>query len=178
MAKKTQVTDLENQRYGMFMSNESFDLDVMYGRNYINTDNAQTVTIHRINIIETKSHNLYAQAKSKDKRFFPPVEISVMVTVDDGQQSYYGEGSGGIVRDDSGNIKFGVYLAELKEKNLEINRGDIIQYDMSGENSRYYEVESANKVKDTTSKTIGGFKPYWRLIIGTPIHSDTFMIPS
>lgn len=172
MQKKKQIIDIESQRYGMFMSENSFDLDVMYGRNYIKTDNAQSVIIHKVNIIQTKTHALYGQSKGKDKVYMPGVKIAVMITVEDGQQSYYGEGVGGIVRDDSGNIKFGVYLDELKEKKLEINRGDIIEFNMSGTKSRYYEVENANSVEDTTSKTIGGFKPYYKVITGVPVKED------
>ena len=55
---------------------------------------------------------------------------------------------------------------------LEIDRGDIIEYNMSGEKNRYYEVESANNVVDETSKTIGGFKPYWKRITGVPVKED------
>jgi hypothetical protein len=172
MKKKKQITDLENNRMGMFMTNNSFDLDVMYGRNFLQTDNAQTVIIHKINLIESKSHALYGQAKTKDKKFLPPVQISVMVTIDDGKQEYYGGNQGGIARDDSGNISFGVYLKELEEKQFEIDRGDIVQYNMSGEKNRYYEVESANNVTDETKKTIGGFKPYWKKIVGVPVKED------
>jgi hypothetical protein len=172
MKKKKQIENIQDNRMGLFMSDNSFDLDVMYGRNYLQTDNAQRVWIHKINVIETKTHSLYGQAKTSDKKFMPPVEISVMVTIEDGTQEYYGGGQGGIARDDSGNISFGVYLKELKEKNLEINRGDIIEYNMSGEKKRYYEVESANNVTDETKKTIGGFKPYWKRITGVPVKED------
>lgn len=172
MKKKKQLIDLEDNRMGMFMNNNSFDLDVMYGRNFLQTDNAQYVTIHKINLIETKSHSLYGQAKTKDKKFFSPVKINIMVTIDDGKQEYYGGSQGGISRDDSGNISFGVYLKELEEKQLEIDRGDIIEYNMSGEKNRYYEVEDANNVTDETKKTIGGFKPYWKKIIGVPVKED------
>lgn len=170
--KKEDFIDLENQRYGLFMNENSFNLDVMYGRNFINTDNHQTVTIHRINLVESKSHSLYGQAKSKDKKYLPPVTINVMVNVDDGDQSFYGDAPGGITRNDSGNISFGVYISELNDKNLEISRGDIIEYNLSGEKNRFYEVENANSVFDTTSKTIGGFKPYWKKIIGVPVKED------
>lgn len=173
MKKKKQNINLENDRYGLFMTENSFDLDVMYGRNYLQTDNAQEVIIHKINIIETKSHSLYGQAKAKDKKFMKPVRISVMVNVENGQQSYYGDNQGGITRDDTGGISFGVYLKELEEKNLEIDRGDIIEYNMSGTKNRYYEVESANNVTDETNKTIGGFKPYWKKITGIPVKSDS-----
>ena len=172
MNKKKQIIDLENQRMGLFMTNNSFDLDVMYGRNYLQTDNAQEVIIHKINIIETKSHNLYGQAKAKDKKFMSGVRISVMVNIEEGKQEFYGGNQGGIVRDDGGNISFGVYLKELEEKHIEINRGDIIEYNMSGEKSRFYEVESVNSVNDETKKTIGGFKPYWRKVTGVPVKED------
>lgn len=172
MKKKKQIIDLENNRMGLFMNDNSFDLDVMYGRNFLQTDNAQSVKIHKINLLETKSHKLYGQSKSKDKKFMPPVEISVMVTIEDGKQEYYGSNQGGIARDDSGEISFGVYLKELQEKQFEIDRGDIVEYNMSGEKNRYYEVSSANNVTDETNKTIGGFKPYWKRIIGVPVKED------
>ncbi|GAG79975.1 unnamed protein product, partial [marine sediment metagenome] len=31
MAKKNQNVDLENERYGLFMSENSFELDIAYG---------------------------------------------------------------------------------------------------------------------------------------------------
>jgi len=172
MKKKKQLTDLENNRMGLFMTDNSFDLDVMYGRNFLQTDNAQKVVIHKINLIETKSHSLYGQAKTSDKKFMPPVEISVMVTITEGKQEFLGGNQGGIVRDDSGNISFGVYMKELEEKQLEVDRGDIIEYNMSGEKNRYYEVESANNIIDETNKTIGGFKPYWKKVTGVPVKED------
>ena len=172
MKKKKQVENLEDNRYGLFMTDNSFNLDVMYGRNFLDTDNAQEVIIHKINIIETKSHNLYGQTKSKDKKFMPPVRIKVMVNVEESKQLYYGENRGGITRDDTGNITFGVYLKELEEKNLEIIRGDIIEYNFSGEKRRFYEVENANMITDTTKLSIGGFRPYWKKITGVPVKED------
>lgn len=174
MKRKKQIIDIENQRYGLFMNKNSFDLEIMYGRNFLKTDNIQEVIIHRINIIETKSNNLYGQTKSKDKKYLTPVKISATVEVEESKQVNYGSNPGGIVRDDTGMIIIGVYLKELEEKQLEINRGDIIEYNMSGEKNRYYEVESANNVTDETNKTIGGFRPYWKKITGVPIKSDVF----
>ena len=172
MKKKKQLLDLENDRYGMFMTQNSFDLDIMYGRNYLKTDNPQFIILHRINVNETQVHALYGQAKTKDKKFFAPVKISVMVDVEDGKHGYYGPNPGGITRDDTGNIRFGVYLKELEELETEINRGDYVEYNMSGEKRRFYEVESANNVTDETKKTIGGFKTYWKMVTGVPVKED------
>ena len=172
MKKKKQLKDLENDRMGLFMSDNSFHLDVMYGKNFLQTDNAQEIILHKINIIKTKVHDLYGQAKTKDKKFMAPVPLSIMITVADGQQEFYGANQGGIVRDDTGALSFGIYLSELEEKQVEIDRGDIVEYNLSGEKNRYYEVESANNVTDETSKTIGGFKPYWKKVVAIPVKED------
>jgi hypothetical protein len=172
VAKKKKNIDLENERYGLFMTENSFDLDIEYGRNYLQTDNAQTLSVYKVNITKTKSHSLYGQTKSKDKKLFPPVKINAMISVKPNDQSYYGNGSGGITREDTGKLIFGVYLKELEEKKLHIDRGDYIEYNLSGEKNRYYEVENAENVVDTTDKTIGGFKPYWRQVTAVPVRED------
>ena len=172
MKKKKQIENIQDDRMGLFMNDNSFDLDIMYGRNFLQTDNAQKVKLHKINIIETRTHDLYGQAKTKDKKFMSPVEIAVMINIEASQQMYYGEKAGGISRDDTGNLVFGVYLKELEEKQVEIDRGDIIEYNMSGEKKRYYEVENANNITDETQKTIGGFKSYWKRVTGVPVKED------
>lgn len=172
MKKKKQIIDIENQRYGLFVTQNSINLDITYGRNYLKTDNVQEIILHKINIIETKVHSLYGQAKTKDKKFMSPIRLSAMISVEEGKQEYYGSNPGGIVRDDTGNISFGIYLKELEEKQVEIDRGDIVEYNMSGTKNRYYEVESANNVVDETKKTIGGFFPYWKRVVGVPIKED------
>lgn len=172
MKKKEQNIDLENQRYGLFMTENSFDLDVEYGRNFLRTDNVQELTIFKVDLIKSKSHSLYGQSKAKDKKFFSPVKIKVMITVEPNEQEYYGNNSGGIAREDTGKLVFGVYLKELEEKKLEVNRGDYVEYNISGNKNRYYEIENANNVEDTTDKTIGGYKTYWKKIIAVPVKED------
>lgn len=175
MPKTKNPLDLENNRYGLFMNEKSFELDIFYGREYLRNDAIYLVTIHRINITETKSHALYGQSKPSDRSYLNPITINVMLDVEEGAQKYYGDTEGGLTRDDTGNLVFGVYLEELKEKDIEINRGDIVEFNISGIKNRYYEVESANTISDTMDKTLGGFKPYWKKITAVPVKSDVFL---
>jgi hypothetical protein len=172
MTNKNQFLDLEDERFGLFMSNNSFDLDIALGRNFLETDNPQEVLIYRINLLESKTHSLYNQAKPKDKKYMSPVKIKCIVNIESSKQEYYANNPGGITRDDTGPISINIYLKELEEKNIEINRGDIIEYNLSGEKNRYYEVDNANVVSDTTDKTIGGFKNFYKKITGIPVKSD------
>lgn len=169
--KKRKNIDLENNRYGLFMNENSFQLEMMYGRHYISTDIKHEILLYKINIVESKLNDLYGQSKPKDKSYFPPISLTGFIQIEDSNQRTYGD-ENGIIRDDSGNLIFNIYLDELKEKNTEINRGDIIEYNMSGNNPRYYEVFNANNVVDTTNQTIAGFKPYFKKVEALPIKED------
>lgn len=174
MGKKRneEFIDREENRYGLFMSEDSFDLEVQYGRHYIENDVVFKINLYRVNIIKSKSHDLYGQSKPKDKKYFTPVELHGIVDISDNQQSNYGNTDGGIAREDTGNLSFGVYLDELSEKQTEINRGDIIAWNQSGNKLRYYEVDKAMNVTDQTTNTIAGMRPYYKLVEAFPIKED------
>lgn len=171
MNKKKKHIDLENQRYGLFMNEDSFDLDMMYGEHYLETDVNYYILLHKINIVESKTHDLYGQAKAKDKMYFPAVKLNGMIDIGLNKNENYGDESG-IVREDTGEIRFSIYISELKRKQVDIDRGDVIEWNQSGDRSRFYEVDSAQNVVDSTSQTIAGFKPYWKKIVGFPIKED------
>jgi hypothetical protein len=170
--KRKDFIDREESRYGLFMNEDSFDLDIMYGRHYVENDVVFRISLYRINIIESKSHDLYGQSKPKDKKYFAPVELHGMVDIDDGEQNNYGDEQGGIVREDTGKLKFGIYLEELNEKKTEINRGDLVAWNQSGEKIRYYEVDKASNVTDQTTNTIAGMRPYYKLVEAFPVKED------
>jgi len=168
--KKKQNIDLEQDRYGAFMSDNSFDLEVMYGREYLKTDMPFVVKYYRIDIIKTKVDELYDESKPADKKFFPPVKLNVMLEIEDGETKFLSEN--GIPRNDTGHLKFGVFQKELDEKKVEVSRGDYVSFNYSGENERFYEIDEADNINDTTSKTIAGYKPFYRLITATQVKED------
>lgn len=169
--RKKHMEDREENRYGLFMSENSFNLDIMYGRHYQEQDVQFTIKLYRVDVVKTKAHKLYGQAKSKDKRFFVPVELNAIVDVEDNRQEYLG-GEQSLTREDISQIVIGIYLQELEEKKTEVNRGDIIEYNVSGDKARYFEVENAQNVSDVTSQTIAGMRPYWKKVTAVPIKSD------
>jgi len=170
MAKKKQNIDLEQERYGLFMSDNSFDLDIMYGREYLNSDSPFKVKYYRIDAINSKVDDIYGEAKPADKKFFAPIEFHVMLDVDDGETKYFGED--GLPRNDSGPLTVGIYVDEIKEKQTEILRGNYLSFNFSGEKERFYEIMEADNVNDITSRSVGGFRPYWRKIVAIPVKED------
>lgn len=171
MSKRKKILDLEESRYGLFMNDNSYELELMYGRNYISTDIKHEILLYKLNIVESKVHDLYGQSEAHEKSYLTPINLVGLVDIEDSEQRTYGDDNG-LVRDDTGNLVFTVYLDELKEKNVDIDRGDIIEYNFSGVRNRYYEVFNANKITDNTQKSIGSFKPFYRKIIALPVKED------
>jgi hypothetical protein len=173
MAKKKKekdFIDLENDRYGLFMSERSMDLEVEFARDYLKQDSPNVFTLHRVDIIQTKTDDLYGETKASEKVFRKPVKLYGMINIEKGEQEYLS--NTGLVSDQSGNLVIRIYLKELEEKGVEINRGDFIGYNPSGEKERYYEVASANNVTDETEKTFAGMKPLWKKIVAIPVKGD------
>jgi len=174
MAKKSKkqkdYLSLDENRYGLFMNENSFNLEIMYGREFIKTDVNFKIKLYRINILETETDDLYGETKPSEKKFFPPVWVNGIVDIEPSTQKYFAGST--ITRDDSGNLKFSVYIKELEELNIDITRGDIIAYNLSGEKERYYEVSNADNVIDSSEKTIAAMKPYWKIITAVPVKSD------
>lgn len=171
MSKKKKYINLEENRYGLFLTEKSYSLDIMYGRHFLDKDVIHEILLYKVNIINSKTNKLYGQSKPKDKSYLPPVSIRGMIKIDENTQSTYGD-ENGLVRNDTGNLTFNVYIEELKEKNINFNRGDIVGYNMSGTNIRFYEVINANDVIDVTSQSYGGYKPYYKSINAIPIKED------
>ena len=172
MKKNKNDINLAEDRFGLFLTQESINLEIAYGQHYLNSDSIHFINLYRINIIETKSHQLYGQAKPQDRKYLLPIKLRVMPKIEDSKQENYGGNPSGLARDDTGNLVFGIYLKELEENDTEINRGDIVEYNISGNKNRYYEVENANLVNDETNKTIGGFVPYFKRITAVPVKED------
>ncbi|MFW6219921.1 MAG: hypothetical protein ACOC33_03695 [bacterium] len=168
MEKKNRVKDVN--RINIFYDENSYNLDVEYGRAYVEQDVHTHITLYRIDVIQSRVDDLYGEALPSDKKYFPPIQLTAQIeSLDQDEQEY--RGNSGIVRQDTGNLIFSVFLKELEEKDTDINRGDIVSY-YTGKKERFYEVANADYTYDNTEKSMLGYKPYIRTIEATPIKSD------
>ncbi len=83
MKKNKNDINLNEDRFGLFLSQESIDLEITYGQHYLTSDSVHYINLYRINIIETKVHQLYGQAKPQDRKYLPPVKLRVMPKIED-----------------------------------------------------------------------------------------------
>ena len=73
-----------------------------------------------------------------------------------------------------GNLKVGVYQDALDELQIDIEYGDYIGYYETVDRVRYYSVVNDGRVVSDNKHTYGGFKPFYRSIIGAPVNDGEF----
>mgnify|MGYP003657886433 CR=1 FL=1 len=64
-------------RLTKFFDNEDFNLEVDFGREYMEGDLNMTIVLYSVDIEKTDTDDVYKEVKAQDIRFFPPVELQV-----------------------------------------------------------------------------------------------------
>jgi hypothetical protein len=73
-----------------------------------------------------------------------------------------------------GNLVMSVYLHYLEEEGIEINYGDYIGYPETESRMRYYSVADDGRIVSDNKHTYGGYKPFYKTYICTPVNDDEF----
>ena len=160
-------------RLTKFFDDIDFDLEIGFGREYMEGDLNMTIILYSVDIERTDSDDVYKEVRSQDIRYFPPVEIQVNLEIAPAENQTYN--SNGTLRyRDYGNMTFNVYQKQLDEKLCEIKYGDYIGYAETEDRMRYYVVTNDGRVTSDLAHTIGGYKPFYRTITCSYVSPDEF----
>ena len=73
-----------------------------------------------------------------------------------------------------GNLKVGVYQNHLDGLGIDIEYGDYLGYYETETKVRYYSVVNDGRVLSDNKHTYGGYKPFYRSIIASPVNANEF----
>jgi len=159
-------------RIGKFFGVEDYDLDISMGEEWLHGDMNFTMVLYRVNRIQTKTDDVYGEALSDGIKFLPPVEFKGYVQIMAPENKYLGNSK--IDQMEPGNMKVSVYQRDLDELEVEINYGDYIGYYETEDKVRYYTVNNDGRVTSDNKHTIGGYKPFYRTIMASPVTNNEF----
>lgn len=159
-------------RLGKFFGGEDFALEVEMGQEWLQGDMNFTVVLYRIDRYKTKTDDVYGETVENGIKFLPPVELKgyVQITAPTNQKV----GGSKVRIDEPGNLRFSVYQKLLDDLEVEITFGDYIGYYETEDRVRYYSVEDDGKVVSDNKHTYGGYKPFYRTIVATPVNKNEF----
>lgn len=159
-------------RLGKFFGGEDYTLDVNMGQEWLEGDMNFTVILYRIDRYKTKTDDVYGEALKDGIQFLPPVELKGYVQIMAPTNMKLGQSK--VQQDEPGNMRFSVYQQYLDEMQVEIRFGDYLGYYETESRVRYYSVADDGRVVSDNKHTYGGYKPFYRTIIGTPVNENEF----
>ncbi len=165
--RKIPITRLEK-----FFGAEDFELDIAMGREWLEGDMNFRLVLYRVDRQKTKTDDVYGETVEDGIKFHPPVEFRGYVQVEQPENQNYGQSS--MSQMEPGNLKVGVYQDTLDDLGIEIEYGDYIGYYETESRVRYYSVVNDGRVVSDNKHTYGGYKPFYRSIVASPVNDNEF----
>jgi len=159
-------------RLGKFFGAEDYSLDIGMGEEWLLGDMNFTIVLYRIDRYKTKTDDVYGEVTEDGIQFMSPVELQGLVQVM--APAHKSLGNSKIEQQEPGNMKFSIYQKTLDDMGVEIFQGDYIGYYETEDRVRYYVVSDDGFVKSDNKHTYGGYKPFYRTFICTPVSEDEF----
>jgi len=161
------------ERLNKFFSQDDFELEIDFGREWLEGDINIKVILYRVDRTETTNDDIYGEAGKNEIRFKPPIELSVSFNYDaPTNKSYNTDGS--LRRLERGNITLGIYQDQLDELGVDVSYGDYIAYAETETQIKFFTVSNDGKIFSDNAHTIGGYKGFYRTITCVPTDLDEF----
>ena len=80
-------------RLTKFFDDIDFDLEIGFGREYMEGDLNMIVVLYSVDIEKTDTDDVYKEVNSQDIRFFPPIELQVNLEIVPGDNQTYNANS-------------------------------------------------------------------------------------
>ena len=167
MDKKVPIT-----RLGKFFGGEDFALDIGMGEEWLEGDLNFTLVLYKVDRNKTKSDDVYGEALQDGIQFLPPVEFKGYVQILAPTNQMLGRSR--INQSEPGNLRVSVYQQTLDDLQISIDFGDYIGYYETENRVRYYSVVDDGRVNSDNKHTYGGYKPFYRTVIATPVTANEF----
>ena len=165
--RKIPITRLEK-----FFGDQDFDLEVQMGREWLEGDLSFTLVLYKIDRKKTDQDDVYGESLKDQIQFHTPIEFKGFVSIEQPQNQDYGNSK--LSQMEPGNLTVSVYQDTLDRLGTDIDYGDYIGYYETEDRVRYYSVVNDGRVVSDNKHTYGGFKPFYRTIIASPVSEDEF----
>ena len=159
-------------RLNKFFSEEDFNLDISMGEEWLHGDMNFTLVLYRVDRQRTVKDDVYGEVVEDGIQFLAPVEFKGYVQLEAPENKDMGDAR--LSQMEAGNIKIGVYQNQLDMLAIDINLGDYIGYYETETRVRYFTVVNDGRVNSDNKHTYGGYKKFYRSVIGSPVNENEF----
>lgn len=151
-------------RNNLFFSEEQLNVQLGFGREYVNRVLNQTVVLYEVDLEKTNASEVYAESDFSNIIFKTPVELNVVYKLDQHELKSYDKTALKGYYAQVGKFEFYIYLQELEENGCDIKRGDYIGLQVTPEHMEFFNVTDDGRVNYDNAHTYYGTVPYYRTI--------------
>jgi hypothetical protein len=152
-----------------FYNEKDFGVDHAFLKTYMEDDNQFTVRLFRVDMVQSKTSDIYGTSYPEDKVFLAPLELPVLLNIGDAQTESWDNAS--IAKANYSSFAFRVLISELETRKININIGDFFTYN-DGKEIRAFEITTVSNI--STNNTLNGFKPVDIEVTGILAKDDVF----
>jgi hypothetical protein len=130
------------------------------------------LVLYKVDKNKTKTDDVYGEALQDGIQFLPPVEFKGYVQIMAPTNQMLGRSR--INQSEPGNLRVSVYQQTLDDLQISVDFGDYLGYYETENRVRYYSVIDDGRVNSDNKHTYGGYKPFYRTILATPVTANEF----
>lgn len=161
-------------RNNLFFDDESFQLEVEMGREYLGSDVNQTIILYRVDRVLTNIDDVYEEAKIDGIRYKTPVELRCYYEIEESSNKAYIDKNNAGRYKQTGQLIVYIYESELVDQDVEITYGDFIGVQINETHMEYFEVVDDGKRNFSNSETMYGYNKFWRTIKAASVDKNVF----
>lgn len=138
----------------------------------------ESLLLYRIDLQKTKTHALYGEAKSFEKRYKPEVEIFGRINVEVLDPTY--QAGNNLLKKGFGKLTAHIYLEHLKELGLvELNDNQIIVLELKigdfiGFKGQFYEIKNDGYSQISNEHSWAGDRRFYITVEAIEVDEDVF----
>ena len=157
-----------------FFGERDYNLDISMGREYFEGDIGIPFILYSIDHARSQIGKKfdYGTPKKTDIIFKEAVELIGNVNLEKGEPTKMGSSS--LKVENLAGAVFLVYQAQLDEKNVQVNEGDFIGYNIHPDHTVYFEVVNPNYINYDNPATIARYSSFYRRLKCAYVQYDVF----
>jgi hypothetical protein len=161
-------------RVNKFFSENEFDLEQSFSREFIEGDGNFTVILYRVDRSNTSFDNVYNEAGVNEIKYLSPIELKVVPIMNEPDNKAYNGNSGSLRYLQDGQFVFSIHDKQLNDLDVDISFGDYIGYPVSETDVRFFSVVNDGRKNYDNKHTVFGYKGAYRTVTCASINENEF----
>jgi hypothetical protein len=161
-------------RVNKFFSENEFDLEQSFSREFIEGDGNFTVILYRVDRNNTSFDNVYNEAGVNEIKYLSPIELKVVPIMNEPDNKAYNGNSGSLRYLQDGQFIFSIHDKQLNDLDVDISFGDYIGYPVSETDVRFFSVVNDGRKNYDNKHTVFGYKGAYRTVTCASINENEF----